>query len=191
MRRSLALALLLALAPGPLAFAAEPDLSWNRHEQVFLSEDQALALALPEAPTRTPRRVLLDPGLHQRLQRALGRKLSPEFAFFEGRAAGKLTGYAVILEEKGKHEPITFVAALAPDLSVREVAVMVYRERRGEAVRRKRFLNQFAGKTAADALAVNRDLTALTGATVSCWSIAAGVKRAVTTLAMLRAEGKI
>jgi hypothetical protein len=56
---------------------------------------------------------------------------------------------------------------------------MTYRERRGDAVKRKRFLRQFEGKTAQDPIMVNRDVVHLTGATVSSWSIAAGVKKAV------------
>lgn len=191
-RPALFLLALLSLGPAlPARAEDEPAPAWNRFEQVFLTEAQALDLALPGAQSRVPHAVALDDALVARLQRALGRKLAPSFAYVEGRAAGRTTGYAVILEEKGKHEPITFVAALGPDLGVREVAVMIYRERRGEAVRRKRFLNQFVGKTAADPLALNRDLTSLTGATVSCWSIAAGVKRAVVTMAALRQEGRL
>jgi Na+-translocating ferredoxin:NAD+ oxidoreductase RnfG subunit len=82
------------------------------------------------------------------------------------------------MDEQGKYYPITFIVGLRPDGRVREVAIMVYRERRGDAVQRRRFLDQFIDKGAADALMVNRDIVHLTGATVSSWSVAAGVKKA-------------
>jgi hypothetical protein len=55
---------------------------------------------------------------------------------------------------------------------------MTYREKRGDAVKRRRFLNQFRDKTDADPIMINRDIVHLTGATVSSWSLAAGVKKA-------------
>ena len=49
-------------------------------------------------------------------------------------------------------------------------------------MRRRRFLGQFQGKGSGDPLMINRDLVHLTGATVSSWSIAAGVKKALPGL---------
>lgn len=150
------------------------------YEQVYLSKDQALAVALPPHDKVVAR--VLTPTAEQRKQaeRRLGRKLEePSYTFFEGQQGGKPVGFAIVLDELGKHYPITFVVGLTPDGSVREVAVMTYREKRGDAVKRRRFLNQFKDKTDTDPIMVNRDIVHLTGATVSSWSIAAGVKKAV------------
>ncbi|WP_231099301.1 FMN-binding protein, partial [Streptobacillus moniliformis] len=46
-------------------------------------------------------------------------------------------------------------------------------------VKRKRFLNQFKNKNSKDAIEVNVDIVHLTGATISSWSVTAGVKKAV------------
>ena len=114
------------------------------------------------------------------LAHRLGRKLSEEsFTFYEGLQSGRVVGHAVVLDEVGKHFPITFIVGLTQEGAVREVAVMIYREKRGDAVKRRRFLNQFKDKTAQDPIMVNRDIVHLTGATVSSWSLAAGVKKAI------------
>ncbi len=176
MRRALAFPLALAFfAPAPARAEVVPTV----YEQVWLTPTQALAVALPGADRVVPRVFAATPDARARVERRLGRKVEEDaWTFHEGVKAGQTTGWALIVEEKGKYHPITFIVGLTPAGAVGEVAVMVYRERRGEAVRRRRFLGQFSGKTSADPLMVNRDIVHLTGATVSSWSIAAGVKKA-------------
>ncbi len=174
-RRHLLGTLLLACLAIVPARAETPE----RYEQVYLTQEQALRVAIPDADRVTPRTYAPSVEERKQIARRLGRRIDePDYVFHEGTREGQTIGYAVVLEEIGKYYPITFIVGLKPDGEVREVAVMVYRERRGDAVRRGRFLNQFDGKTSADPLMVNRDITHLTGATVSSWSIAAGVKKA-------------
>lgn len=181
-RRLLLGTLLLACLATRPALAETPE----RYEQVYMTQEQALRVAIPDAEKVAPRNVTPTAEERKQIERRLGRRLEEtSYVFHEGTRAGKTVGYAVVLEEIGKYYPITFVVGLKPNGEVREVAVMVYRERRGDAVRRGRFLNQFDGKTSADPLMVNRDITHLTGATVSSWSIAAGVKKAVVVFDML------
>ena len=59
---------------------------------------------------------------------------------------------------------------------------MVYRERRGDGVKRQRFLQQFNGKSSKDPIEVNSDIVHITGSTISSWSMAAGVRKAVVLL---------
>lgn len=150
------------------------------YEQVYLTKEQALKVALPPSDPVVTRVLTPTAEEHKRIERRLGRKIEePTFTVYQSASGGKPTGYAMILDEQGKYYPMTFVVGLKPDGSVRDVAIMVYREKRGDAVKRRRFLGQFLGKTADDALMVNRDIIHLTGATVSSWSVAAGVKKAV------------
>lgn len=175
-RRTLIASLLLACLAASPALAETPE----HYEQVYLTQDQALRVAIPEADKVTPRPVTPTAAERKQIERRLGRKLDETtYVFHEGTRGGKTIGYALVVDEIGKYYPITFIVGIKPDGEVREVAVMVYRERRGDAVRRGRFLNQFDGKTSSDPLMVNRDITHLTGATVSSWSIAAGVKKAL------------
>ncbi|HEY9900786.1 MAG TPA: FMN-binding protein [Pantanalinema sp.] len=178
MRIALPLVAFAAIATALPAFAEEevPQL----YEQVYLTKEQALKIALPQGDPVVKREYAPRPEERKRIERRLGRKVTEDsFAVYQSTSGGKPSGYAMILDEQGKYYPMTFVVGLKPDGSVRDVAIMVYRERRGDDVKRRRFLNQFQGKTAEDPLMVNRDIIHLTGATVSSWSVAAGVKKAV------------
>lgn len=170
---------LFALALFAIAPVAIADETPERYEQVYLTKEQAIKVALPPSDQVVTRTLKPSDAERQKVERRLGRRLAEDsYTVFESRSGGKSTGYALIMDEQGKYYPITFVVGLTPDGDVREVAIMVYREKRGDAVKRRRFLNQFLGKTSDDPLMVNRDIIHLTGATVSSWSIAAGVKKA-------------
>ncbi len=176
MRFLLPLLALVLVAIAPPAIADEPP---ERYEQVYLTQEQALKVALPPSDQVVTRTIKPSAEERKAVERRIGRKLAEDsYTVYESRSGGKATGYALIMDEQGKYYPITFVVGLMPDGEVREVAIMVYREKRGDAVKRRRFLNQFLGKSAEDPLMVNRDIVHLTGATVSSWSIAAGVKKA-------------
>jgi len=152
------------------------------YEQIYLSESQALKTVFGTLKVKS-RSLTLSEDKKTELQRLLHRKI-PEanFTLFEGYEGNKLKRYAFILEEKGKHFPITFIVALNPNASVNQVAVMVYRERRGDGVKRGRFLSQFKDKNSTSAIEINKDIVHLTGSTISSWSIAAGVRKAVVLL---------
>lgn len=181
-RQALIASLLLAFMVMSPARAETPE----HYEQIYLTQEQALRVAIPDAEKVTPRPVTPTAEERKQIERRLGRKLEESsYVFHEGTRGGKTVGYALVVDELGKYYPITFIVGMKPNGEIREVAVMVYRERRGDAVRRGRFLNQFDGKTSADPLMVNRDITHLTGATVSSWSIAAGVKKALVVFETL------
>lgn len=166
----------LAVAPLNPVFAAEKP---EYYEQIYLSEADALKTVLGDLQIE---KATLTPTAAQRktIQKRLRRKLEENtLTVYKGLRGGKVERYAFMLDEQGKHFPITFMVALTPQGAVHQVVVMVYRERRGDGVKRKRFLNQFAHKTQADPLEVNTDIVHITGSTISSWSIAAGVKKAV------------
>lgn len=177
MRWLLALCLMLM----PLTAWAEA-----AYVQVYLSEADALKQVFPAGVTVTRREIKPTAAQRTSLERHLGRRLTePSYTFFVGQKGKQLDAYAMVLDEIGKHDPITFIVGINPDLSVREVAVMVFRERRGDGVRRRRFLTQFPGKTEADQLMLNRDIMPLTGSTLSSVAVAAGVKRALAMTKVL------
>ncbi|MFT5234146.1 MAG: Na+-translocating ferredoxin:NAD+ oxidoreductase RnfG subunit, partial [Candidatus Krumholzibacteriia bacterium] len=87
-----------------------------------------------------------------------------------------------------RFKPITFLVQVKPDFSVEMVLVMVYRESRGDGVKRQRFLKQFRKKDSADHLRLNRDIVAVSGATMSSRGITAGVKKVLNLVEMLYGE---
>ena len=103
----------------------------------------------------------------------------PSYSFSIIERQGKLIGYALILDEIGKSEPITFMVGMSPEGKIIDVAVMVFRESRGWEVKEPRFLRQFHNKRASDPIQIDRDLINYSGATLSSRAIARGVKRAL------------
>jgi hypothetical protein len=100
-----------------------------------------------------------------------------------GRNGEQDLGYAVITAEKGRFKPITFLVKVGPNLQAEMVLVMVYRESRGDGVKRQRFLKQFRKKDADSPLRLNRDIVGVSGATMSSRGVTAGVKRVLALMA--------
>ena len=158
-------------------------------QEVLLTPEQALHEIFPEATRTANEHRVIDAALRERLQKQLGRPIEEEAVdvtrVFD--AGGALVGYAVVSEEIGKYQPITFMVGVTPALTVRDVAVLVYRESRGGDVKRKRFLSQYRGKSARDPIDANRDIINISGATISVRSMNAGVKRVLAELTALYA----
>ena len=153
-------------------------------QEVLLTREQALKEIFPEAVRTAEERRPLDAGVKRELEAKLGRRIEEDELDVSKvyDASGALCGYAVVTEEIGKYRPITFMVGAGPDLRVRDVAVMVYRESRGGDVKRKRFLSQYRGKRATDPIDVGRDIINVSGATISVRSLNAGVKRVLAEL---------
>jgi FAD:protein FMN transferase len=169
-------------AGAPAARAERPEDSPDgpEHVKVWLTEEQALARVFPAADRRWHE--TWEPTAAERaaLESRLGWQVpEPAFVFHRAARGGLDLGWALVLEERGRFKPITFLAHLGPDRRIETVLVMVYRESRGDAVRRERFLRQFAGKDGDDPLRLNRDVVGISGATMSSRALAAGVRKAL------------
>jgi H+/Na+-translocating ferredoxin:NAD+ oxidoreductase subunit G len=101
------------------------------------------------------------------------------YTFYVGKTNGHIDGYALIDEQVGKVQPITFLTRISPEGKVDAVEVMVYRESHGGEVASRRFLNQFRQKTLNDELRLHGDIINVTGATLSSGALVTGVKRAL------------
>lgn len=150
--------------------------------QVFLTEDQALRSLFDNSRIDRQGKTLKDED-RQALTKATGLRF-PEssFTFFVAERDGKALGYALVMNELGKSEPITFMVAMSPEHRVVDVLVLVFRESRGAEVRETRFLRQFKGKQANDPITINNDIINYSGATLSSKAITRGVKRALGLL---------
>jgi hypothetical protein len=134
--------------------------------------------------------ISLTDSQNETVEKRLGWVSPPKpIAVYTVRRSRQLLGYALIVDEIGKYHPITFMVAITPELAVKGAVVLVYREEVGAEIRKPRFLNQFLGKHPQDSLVMGRDLAAISGATLSSWAAAAGIKRAlVLTEELLRAH---
>jgi hypothetical protein len=161
--------------------------------QVYLAPGEALEEIFEDVASVDTVLAVLTPeemrGLHEMLGAAVSR--DSIFVFKPKDESGSLLGYAVIGEEVGKYRPITFMVGTNPELKVRNVEVLVYRESRGGEVRRGRFLRQYRGKSAENAIRTNRDILNIAGATMSVNALNHGVKRTLAILELLAARNSL
>jgi hypothetical protein len=155
---------------------------------VYLTLDQAPGAVFPGARLeRTD--VASTPEFREKLKEKLGR-IQPSvwetsYATFTAHQGEDLLGYAVIVDEIGKHDPFTLIVSAGPDFKVRDVALMVYRETRGGEIAQKRFLAQYKGKRSSDPIQLDRDIVGITGATLSVHGADRAVHKALAVLELL------
>ncbi|HLK92623.1 MAG TPA: FMN-binding protein [Polyangia bacterium] len=159
-------------------------------EAAYYTTRSVLSAFFPKSERVTYRTLVLDGATRKRLESRLGYVPALDrYTIFVALTQGKVDGYAVIDDEKGLHEPITFATKLSPQGTVERVEIMVYREPRGDEVRDPRFRKQFEGRTSRDALRLGRDIDAVSGATISSASLALGVRRATVLVEELVSAG--
>jgi hypothetical protein len=173
---------MVALAPVPPqasdGLTASPD--GPEAVTVYFTEEEALAKVFGKKAEATPAVWTPTPDQRSELERRLGSLVAEtEFPVWRGRRDGQDLGWALILEEKGRFKPITAMVHIRPDRTVGYALVMVYRESRGDGVKRQRFLKQFRGRDLEDRLRLNSDVVALTGATLSSRALAHVVRKAL------------
>ena len=148
--------------------------------QIFLDEKKASEIVLRGCDRVEREEKTLTVDDRAELEKSAGLRFPAlRYTFLIGRREAGLCGYAVIIEEIGKSEPITFMVGVDAEGRVSEVALMVFRESRGAEVREPRFTRQFKGKKLESPLRVNQDIMNYTGATLSSEAMARGVKKAL------------
>jgi Na+-translocating ferredoxin:NAD+ oxidoreductase subunit G len=176
--RSLCLCLFILTCPGPRS-------AWALSLQ---SPEQALKKAFPGAAAFKASGITLTAQQRQDLDKALGRRSLDAYAVrFEALdPAGKLVGSAWMDDEIGKHRPITYLVALDRSQSIVSVEMLTYREAHGLEARSPRFTRQFKGKGSSASLVVGQDLDAISGATLSCRTLAFGAAKALRQEALFQ-----
>ena len=161
--------------------------AWGQ-EGVFLSEADAPKAVFPKADAIERVEIVTTPERRARVASRLGVPPSTwedRWIVFRVASEGTTLGRAIIVEEIGKHRPITFVVGLRPDGSVEDVAVMAYREAYGGEIRSTRFLRQYRGKKPADDLRSYVGITNVAGATLSVEAAGRAVHKAQAIAAVM------
>ena len=154
----------LTAAVAPAAYATQY-LSVEQAQQQAFAQAQFRELAPPDAATAV----------------ALGAPAGWAPRIFEARTGGTLSGWLIVDQVLGKSELITYALALDARGAVGSVEVLDYREAHGGEIRLAPWRKQFVGKTAADAVALNKDIRNISGATLSSTHITEGIKRILAT----------
>ena len=94
---------------------------------------------------------------------------------------GQMLGVVAFDYVLGKSEAIDYAVAITPAGAVKQIEVMEYRESQGHEIRRPGWRKQFPGKTSHDKLRLHDDIANISGATISCRNVTAGVRRVLLT----------
>jgi Na+-translocating ferredoxin:NAD+ oxidoreductase RnfG subunit len=153
--------------------------------KVYFTPEEALAKVFPKADTLWTEEWSPTPQERTKLESRLAWRIDEEtFVIHRAGQDGQDLGYAMITQEQGRFKPITFIVKLSVTMRVDMVLVMVYRESRGDGVKRQRFLKQFRGKDSSDHLRLNRDIVGVSGATMSSRALTTGVKKVLGIVEM-------
>jgi len=97
----------------------------------------------------------------------------------------KLLGYYYFGQAYGKADYFDFIVIFDTDLIVSKVKILVYREDHGAEVGSKRWLNQFKGKVKGENLTYQKDIAAISGATISAKSMTNEINKLLKTVHIL------
>ena len=100
---------------------------------------------------------------------------------WQARAGERSLGWLLVDQVIGKSELITYAVAIDSRGALISVEVLEYRESHGGEIRLAGWRKQFVGKTAADAVELNKDIRNISGATLSCRHVTEGVQRLLQT----------
>lgn len=152
-------------------------------QATYFTARGVLADFFPKSQSVTFQRFELTTEQRTQLARRLGYELQkPAYTIYIAKTGEAIDGYAVLDEEMGQHQPITFAVKLSAQGLVQRQEIMVYRERFGDEVRDSRFRQQFIGKDVSSALRPGEEIIAVSGATISSRAMAIGVRRALVLL---------
>ena len=154
----------------PLAVAAAP-YAQVVHAAQYMTIEQAQRAAFPDATEfrATP----VDAAVSTPLAATPG--WSPKA--WQASAGTQAIGWLLVDQVIGKSELITYAVALDSHGTVRSIEILDYRESHGGEIRLAGWRRQFVGRTAADPVALNKDIRNISGATLSCRHVTEGVHR--------------
>lgn len=118
------------------------------------------------------------------VNKQLSHKISKE-SLFKITNNKKLLGYAFIDKAPSKTDEFDYLILLNKDLIVAKTKILIYREDYGGEIGSKRWLKQFIGKTFKDTITYEKDIIAISGATISASSMTIAVNQFLQNIAIL------
>ncbi|WP_299525779.1 FMN-binding protein [uncultured Lutibacter sp.] len=108
-----------------------------------------------------------------------------ETNFFKIESNNNLLGYYYVGQGYGKADYFDFIVIFDTNLIVSKVKVLIYREDHGGEIGSKRWLKQFTGKTIDNELKYQKDIAAISGATISAKAMTNEVNKLLKTIGIL------
>ncbi len=125
--------------------------------------------------------IKVEPGLNTQLpQKITGENL------YQISVQKQTAGYAFFDQAMSKTAQFDYLVIFNKDLSVRQTKILVYREEYGGEIGSKRWLSQFDGKSGDETLEYQKNIDAISGATISARSMTIAMNNLLKTIAILK-----
>jgi hypothetical protein len=156
------------------------------HAKIYVGVEETQRRLFP-GETLTPNPVALT-----ETQRDTMRDRSSVREPFRGERVWKTAkgDWFIVDEVVGKHEMVKYALAINADGTIKGIEIMEYVESYGYEVGEATWRGQFAGKTGEAALKLNKDISNISGATLSCKHLTDGVKRLMVMHDLVLKGGK-
>ena len=162
----------------PLALLAPAAIVCQVQAEDYLSIPQAQKLLFPAAEHFIEAPVTLSDEQLQAFKKiANTRPRNTTQKAWRVEQKGVPSGWFFVDDVIGKHEFITYAAAISAEGKIIGVEILSYRETHGGQIIKPEWRQNFVGKTVADPFKLNQDIPNISGATLSCRNVTDGVKR--------------
>src|SRR4051794_9967254 len=100
---------------------------------IYFTTRELLTDFFRQSQSVTYKKIELSPADKARIKARLGYEPPrSSYTFFIAQTSGKVDGYALIDDENGEHQPITFGVKIAPSGNIERQEIVAYREARGD-----------------------------------------------------------
>ncbi|MDG1812103.1 MAG: FMN-binding protein [Polaribacter sp.] len=106
--------------------------------------------------------------------------------FFIIEKDNQLIGYAYLGKAPSKTDEFDYLILIDKDLIIKKTKVLIYREDYGGEIGSKRWLKQFIGKSNIDRLYYEKDIMAISGATISARSMTIAINTFLKNITILK-----
>lgn len=156
----------------------------------YLTVAQAQAALFPDARGFSDRSLHLTDADRDRVREQSGLKQRWDTqAVWRAERDGHMLGWFIVDDVVGKHEFITYAAAISPEGKVLGIEILSYRETHGGQVREAQWRKNFVDKKLGDTFKLDEDIPNISGATLSCRNLTDGVKRLLVLHKLFLAHG--
>jgi hypothetical protein len=163
--------------------------AWPAGAQVFMTRQQALAWAFPDAERIDSQSFVLSEDQVRRVEERARSKLESKLVtLYTGVRDGAALGYAFIDVHTVRTLQEAFLVVLGPGGEVQRLRVLAFHEPQ-EYLPPERWLTQFEGKPPDAPLRLQRDVHGIAGATLSSQAVTGGVRRAIALHEVLVRQG--
>ncbi|PHR74539.1 MAG: FMN-binding protein [Lutibacter sp.] len=109
-----------------------------------------------------------------------------ENSFFKILNNSEQIGYAYIDKAPSKTDEFDYLVLFDNDFIIKKTKVLIYREDYGSEIGSKRWLRQFVGKTKGQKLKYEKDIIAISGATISARSLTVAINNLLQSIETLQ-----